>query len=359
MGRVRALEERDIPRVVDLHRRVLLNNAAATDQEDVRHAHFKEMFLDAPWSDGQPSLVYEDGDGEPIGFLGVMARRMTLYDRPIRAVITAHFIVEPTRRATLAGVELLRAVLTGPQDLTMADTANDISRRLFEGLGGTTALLYSLRWVRLLRPAEFTVVRWSRGRRGAARMWIPLSRMADAIATRSLDAPFHTRVPATSGEELDGGTLARCIAEFARNRVLRAEYDGRAATWLLEILARQPGGGTLRKVLVRTSTGEIAGWYLYYGNRGAVGDVLQVGAREGRIGEVLDHLFAHARRDGMVALMGRIDPQFVDAFSARHCFFHHGGAWTLVHARDPELLQAIQRGDAFLTYLESEWCMRF
>lgn len=359
MGRVRALEERDIPSVVDLHRRVFLGDVAAPDRLDMQHALFKEMFLDAPGSDGQPSLVYEDGDGEPIGFLGIMTRRMWLYDRPIRAVITAHFVVEPTHRATLAGIELLRAAMTGPHDLMIADTANDASRKLFEGFGATTAMLYSLYWVRLLRPAEFSVVRWSRGRRGAARLWIPLSRVADSVVTRSLDGPRRGQVPATSGEDLDGETLARCIAEFTQNRALRAEYDRQSATQLLEILARQPGGGTLRKVLVRTSSGEIAGWYLYYGNCGGVGEVLQVGAREGGIDLVLDHLFAQARHEGGTALMGRIDPPLIHAFSARHCFFHHRGGWMLAHARDPEVLHAIQRGDAFLTYLESEWCMRF
>ena len=358
MGRVRALEERDIPRVVALHRRVLPRDAGETDRPDAHYAYFKEMFLAAPWSDGQPSLVYEDGDGEPIGFLGLMARRMSLYDRPIRAVITAHFIVEPSRRATLAGIELLRTALTGPQDLTIADTANDISRKLCEGLGATTALLYSLYWVRLLRPTEFSVARWSRDHRGAGRVLIPLCRGADAVVTRVLD-PFRARVTATSGEDLDGDTLAMCISEFGRTRALRAEYDGRTATWLLETLARQPGGGTLRKVLVRAGSGEIAGWYLYCGNRGGVGEVLQIGAREGWIAEVLDHLFAQAQREGVVALVGRIDPRLMHAFSARRCFFHYRGAWMLAYARDPEVVRIIQQGDAFLTYLESEWCMRF
>ena len=35
------------------------------------------------------------------------------------------------------------------------------------------------------------------------------------------------------------------------------------------------------------------------------------------------------------------------------------GARMLIHSRQPELLDAICRGDAFLTPLEGEWCMRF
>ena len=43
----------------------------------------------------------------------------------------------------------------------------------------------------------------------------------------------------------------------------------------------------------------------------------------------------------------------------RRCLFHHRGYWMLVHAHSPELLAAIACGNAFLTRLEGEWCMRF
>jgi len=356
---VRAFEERDISGVIDLHRRVFpLPNDGGTDRLRAYDAYFHEMFLDAPWRDGQPSLVYEDDDGTPIGFLGAMSRRMVLRDRPVQAVITSQFIVEPTRRATLAGIKLIRAVLAGPQDLTLADEASDISRRLWEGLGGTTALLYSLHWVRLLRPVQFAVARWGPTRRGAARVWIPLGRVVDAVAARLLDGVLRPAAPPTSGEELSGGTLAACVAEFAGDRTLRPEYDDRMAHWLLEMLARKPGCGRLQKVLVRTAAGEIAGWYLSCGV-GGVREVLQVGARQERIGDVLDHLFAQAWHEGASAVVGRIDPRFASVFSDRGCVFRHRGQWMLIHSRDPELVRVIQRGDAFLTRLEGEWCLRF
>jgi len=38
---------------------------------------------------------------------------------------------------------------------------------------------------------------------------------------------------------------------------------------------------------------------------------------------------------------------------------HRHRYWTLVHSQKPELLDGIHRGDAFLTRLEGEWCMRF
>ena len=361
MGHVRAFEERDIAPVSALHRRIFPFSDPEAGREEAYQAYFHETFLHAPWSDGQPSLVYEDGDGEVIGFLGIMARSMKLYDRPIRLVTSSQFIVEPARRSTLAGLELLKTLLAGPQDVTLADEASDISRTLWEKLGGTTDLLHSLYWTRLLRPVEFAVRRWGNGS-GKTGGDLPslLLRLADAVVTRWPGAPpFRPPAAPTSGEELDGEKLAACISTLAGRRALRPEYNGYTAAWLLKFLSRKQGCGDLRKVVVRTAAGEIAGWYLYCGGRGRVGEVLQVGAHDERVGDVLDHLFADAWQTGVVALIGRVDPQFMRAFASRNCFFQHRGHWTLVHARDAQVHRALQRGDAFLTRLEGEWCMRF
>ncbi len=357
-GRVRGFEERDVLHVTELHRRVFpaLNGHGAPPE--AYHAYFREIFLTNPLSGGEsPSLVYEEG-GDVVGFLGVIHRQMSLRGQPVRMATSSQFIVDPGRRATLAGIELVRALLAGPQDFTLADEAIDLTRRLWEGLGGATVPLYSLSWVRVLRPFEFAVRRWGGGRRLAS-AWLPASHLADAVATRLPGTPFRPPASALRGEELDGEALAACLAEFPQDRALRPAYDGRAAAWLLEILARKPGSGPLRKTLVRDAGGEIAGWYLYAATRGGIAEVIQLGAREGSIGAVLDHLSAQAWRDGIVGLIGRLDPRSVGEFTARRCFFHHRGYWTLVHARDPRVLTALQRGDAFVTRLEGEWCLRF
>lgn len=357
-GRVRGFEERDIPGVTELHRRVFPARNGHPAPPEAYHAYFREIFLTNPLSAGEPpSLVYEDG-GEVVGFLGVVRRQMTLRGQPICMATSSQFIVEPGRRTTLAGIELVRALLAGPQDLTLADEAIDPTRKLWEGLGGATAPLYSLYWVRVLRPFEFATRRWGLGRR-LTRAWIPASRLADAVVTRLPGTPFHPPASELRGEELDGDALAACLAELPQDRALRPAYDGRAAAWLLEILTRKPGSGPLRKTLVRDAAGEIVGWHLYAASRGGIAEVIQLGARDGSIGAVLDHLSAQAWREGIVGLIGRIDPRSVGEFTARRCFFHHRGYWTLVHARDPKLLQILQRGDAFLTRLEGEWCLRF
>ena len=35
------------------------------------------------------------------------------------------------------------------------------------------------------------------------------------------------------------------------------------------------------------------------------------------------------------------------------------GYWTLVHAKQQDVCHALQRGDAFFSRLEGEWCLRF
>ena len=110
-------------------------------------------------------------------------------------------------------------------------------------------------------------------------------------------------------------------------------------------------------MVVRNSKQAVIGWYLYYLNPGAISPVLQVAGRKESIKQVLDHLIYHSWRGGAVALSGRLDPRFVQEFSDSYCLFNRRGPWTLIHSRRPDLVQAIQRGNAFLTPLEGEWCL--
>ena len=117
--------------------------------------------------------------------------------------------------------------------------------------------------------------------------------------------------------------------------------------------------GCFSKIAVRDAHGAIAGWYLYYLNPGGISEVVQVGARKGDLGAVLDHLFQQARRGGSAAVSGQLAPDGFQALAARGCVFHHDGAsWFLVHSPHADVLAAVHRGDARLTRLEGEWCIR-
>jgi hypothetical protein len=125
----------------------------------------------------------------------------------------------------------------------------------------------------------------------------------------------------------------------------------------LEILTQKKRLGPLRSAIVRDAGREVVGWYLYYANAGGTSEVVQVGGAQSSIKAVLQHLFHDAWRNGSIALSGQLDPGFMHAFSETYCMFRRddGDSSVLVHSKDHELLEAVLRGDAFLTRLEGEW----
>ena len=361
-GDVRPFVEADIAQVAELHRRVFRTGDAPSAELDRRYrAYFRGHFLDNPWYDEEIApLVYEDTDGSIAGFLGVVPRRMSIRGRPIRAAVSSQFIVEPGRRSTLAAVHLLRTFMSGPQDVSIADEANGTSRKLWESLGGGTALLYSVHWARLLRPSEFARWRMERGKHAWTSSVVrPMCRMVDRLVAHVPGSPFRHSPASLSGEELDAETLLACLSEFSRRSALRPEYDARALRWLLTALVPARGEGSLRKTLVRDGAGQVLGWYLYYVSPAGFGEALHIGARDESMKAVLEHLFQDAWRRDVVALSGRLEPRSTPDFADTYCLFHPRRCWVLVHSGDAEVLQAIHSGDAMLTRLEGEWCTRF
>jgi hypothetical protein len=359
---VRPFVEADIPLVAELHRRVFrTGDAPSADLERRYRTYLRGIFLNNPWYDEEMSpLVYEDADGSIAGFLGVMPRRMSIRGRPIQAAVSSQFIVEPGRRSTMAAVHLMKTFMSGPQDVSIADEANYQSRKLWESLGGATALLHSVHWARLLRPAQFGLLKVGKGTSlGTASLVGPVCRLVDGVAARLPRSPFRHAATSLSSEELDVETLLACLSDCSDRLALRPEYDARSLRWLLGCLVPAEGEGSLHKALVRDATGQVLGWYLYYADPAGLGEAIHIGARHESIQAVLEHLFQDAWRRGVVALSGRLEPRFTTDFAHTYCLFHPRLCWTLVHSRDAEVLQAIHSGDAMLTRLEGEWCMHF
>ena len=363
MGSVRPFVEDDILQVAELHRKVFHtgDSLSLELQRDYR-TYFMRIFLRHPWREqgGITSLVYEDDDGDIVGFLGVVPRLMSVNGRPLRAAVSSQFIVDPTRRSTLAAIKLLKTFISGPQDLSIADEANNASRKLLESLGGSAALLYSLYWFRLLQPAQFLLSRVSHPVcRALAYALAPAGRLIDAVTVRLPQSPVRRSEPSVTGDDLSASDLLACLAQLPGSCALRPEYNERSLEWLLTVLARARDYGELQKVAVRKQGKKIIGWYIYVVAPNGLGEVLQIGAEDGSIDLILDHLFDHAVRHGAFALSGRFEPQFVQQLHEKHSMFHHRGHWVLVHSNDSEALHAIQRGNAFLSRLEGEWIMRF
>jgi hypothetical protein len=370
MNSVRPFTKNDIPQVTKLFQKVFFNNGRPAPSSSKLDAYFEEMFFHNPWIKGETerateediqSLVYETASGAIVGFIGIIPRRMLLDGRPIRVATSMHFMVEPGSRSTLAGVQLLKTFFSGPQDLSLTDSAGAVGRKIWEGIGGATALAYSINWVRLLRPSRYVLrllARKNKPLRLFTRLLMPLCPIVDAMASRALSHRFGKPAVSLQSADLDQETLLGGITQFPSGYALRPDYDTRSLLWLLARADQLAGPGELRKIALRDADGELVGWYLYELGADGLGEVLQVVGRKKSFGEVLDHLFYHAWRNGAVALSGRLDPKFVQEFSDKYCFFNCDGPWTLTHSRNPEVLRAIYQGDLFLTRLEGEWLMR-
>lgn len=355
-GYIRPLEAGDVAQVAELHARVVGKTPHASSSPSLP-ARLSRILLQHPWrAESLPSWVFRD-NGKIVGCIGVMPRPMWFNGCRITAAVSHNFMVEPGSRSTLAALELAKRFISGPQDLSMAE-GSTVSRTIWEAIGGSTSLLHSLCWTRPLRPGRYVLSFLRRRGLPSALAWLlrPFCRLVDAAAPLISGKAFNLRAPAVSGGELDAKTLTGCLSAFTQQRSLRPQYDERVLNWLLETLAQKTGRGTFEKVLVRNSGQEVVGWYLYYRNPDGIGEVVQMGAKDHCADVVLDHLFYHARRRGLVAVSGQVDHAFFSALSKKDCLFHHdGGSWVLVHSRHPELLHAIHRGDAFLSRLEGEW----
>ena len=362
MGPIRPFVEEDIPQVARLHRTVFRPGGRPDGAElDSYRAYFTRVFLDTPARDPRlSSLVYEEDGGRITGFVGVVPRRMSMNGQHLQAAISSQFVVDPPSRAGLVAVRLAKAFLDGPQDLSFSDEATDVSRKMWEGLGGTTALLHSLHWTRPLRPARL-VLSLVRTRGSLAPLAVcadPLARIVDWLATRIPRSHLYQARPPLSSDDLREETFLMGLPEFAGVGSLRVEYDDRTFRWQLERAEQRKGGGHVHKAVIRNGQ-TIMGWYLYHLDRRGIADVLQIAATPDSIREVLAQLFYQAWRQGALAVSGRVDPRFLQALSDTYCLFHRRGPWLLIHARKPELLQAFQNGDVFLSRFDGEWCLGF
>jgi hypothetical protein len=355
MGRIRPFVKDDIPRVAELSMKLFPLSAGLSVH--TQRSSFDEICFRNPWYDEtMPSLVYEEDPGKIIGFVAVVPRRMAINGRTVRVAVSQHLMVEPGSRSTLAGLELVRAFLNGSQDLSVADLAGDVSRKLWERLGGATSLLHSIQWRRPLRPFSFLNSHLRKRTLFAAGSYVlaPFCSIGDAIAARLPKSPLRQTAPELAEEDAEVDTLLACFPEFWGDQMLRPAYDERSLRWLFDALTAEKRFGELKKILLRDDKKRIAGWYIYWLKRGGTSEVLQIGARESSASDVLRSLFSHAWRHGSNEVAGRIEPRFMREFSRSFCILIPGKYWMLVHAKDPELIRLIERGDAFLSRLEGD-----
>jgi GNAT acetyltransferase-like protein len=362
MGRIRTFTESDIPQVARVHR--LVFQTADRDDEGssaAYDAYFRDVFLGNPWQDAGPrSLVYQEDNGRLTGFLGVVPRAMTMNGRRLRAAISSQVVVDPATHVSAVAVHLAKAFLEGPQDLSIADEADDLARKIWEELGGRTSLLHSLHWIRPLRPARL-MLSMMRGRQRLVPLAVaaaPLAPIIDALVTRIPHGQFYQASPEhSSADHLSPEALASRLPELARQGSLRVVYDDETFRWLID-RARQRRADGLHAAVIRKRD-KVFGWYLYCLDPDRIASVLQIGADARAMPQVLDQLFYQAARHGALAVTGRLEPRFLQSLSDKLAFFHHRGPWVLLDSKRPELLQSFESGDACFSRLDGDWSLAF
>lgn len=356
---VREFVKSDVPQVVNLYWKFMSPRAGKVSE--VLHTSFTDLYFRSPLLDSSaPSFVYENS-GEVLGFFGITTRRMCLSGEVIRVGLAGNFVIHPKARSGVASPELLRAYVASNHDLLLTDSANDISRHLFQRVGFKTIPALNIHWARPLQPGRFAVYVMSRGmssKSAAAFRFVtkPLSTLVDGMSHKIVRSGSVPRTPLFA-EDLTLETLLGSLAEHHKRYALWPKYDTELLHWLLQFMECNKKRGTLRGLGLRDENGKSVGWYVYYARRGAIGDVVQVCGKPDLYKAVLEHLFQDAREQGVTALHGVAEYRRIADFSDQGCFLTCRGGWTLAHSRRPELLDILQRGDVFLSRLDGEWCL--
>ena len=360
MARIQPFNRSHIPGVTRLHRSVFRPSVVPTPADCRAYERYlTDVFLTSPVSDpARPSLVFEDDAENVRGFIGVASRTVVVNGRRLRAAVSSQFVVDPSAAPGLTAVRLAKAYLDGPQDISVADNANDLGRGIWERLGGQTDQLLSLHWTRPLRPARLAMsfLRNRKGLAPIAAVLQPFAAMADVAATSMPSSHFRQAAPETSGAPIDVAGLLAHEAMFFRTAALRVEHDELVLSWLLERAARS--NGRLQTTVARRGQA-VLGWAVWHLDVYGTAEVLQLAATHASISDVLNTLFYDTWKAGAVAVGGRLDPPFAQALSDKYCLFHRRGAWTLVHAKCPDLLQPFWNGRASFARLDGEWPLSF
>src|SRR5215831_4519828 len=261
-ARIRTFACEDVGPVARLHHSLYRRSEEYARVIDIAYrSFFHNVYLSNPWYEKQlSSLVYEEADGRITGFLGVMPRAMRIDGRPIRAAISSMFMVDPNSRSSLAALQLMKAFISGPQDLSLADEATEGARKLWERLGGHTSALNSMYWTLPLRPAGFVNLQMMRrvGFRILAKASLPFCKALDWALTVG-GGRFHPPQPRLQGENLDLQTLLECARTLRDSRRLQPEYQETSLRWLLEKGQHEGSGGKLEKLAVQNGDHELVG----------------------------------------------------------------------------------------------------
>lgn len=329
---------------------------------------FRNLFLESPGRDPEiTSLVHLNTEGKLSGFIGINTLPMTFRGKPIRAAICGTLMVEARESDPMAGARLMRAFLSGPQDISFSETASDVAGQMWARLRGVVLPQYSLEWIRVIRPSAF-VLDVAASRFGALRLLHPLAGSIDWLVRRGIkpDNPHWAGVAADvavpdglSVSQVDVAGFTDLIEPLTAQFVLRPDWAVDQLTHIIADATDKPDYGEPVMAVVTARSGSPIGAYFYHVRRDGIARVLQIMALPGQAGPVIDCLIADAVARGAVGLRGRTQPALLEAMLTRRIAFVQAAS-TVVHSRDQDLVDAFRMSDGFFNGLAGEhWCQLF
>jgi hypothetical protein len=359
MSQVRPLAADDIGAVTALYHRILRHSKATPPA--ALGAYFRAFYLDGPCRDPDiPALVHVADDGRVSGFVGVHSVPYLLGERKLRAAYCGALMSEDHESDPLAGARLLKAFISGPQDVSLSETANVISETMWTKLRGKTIPGYSFEWFRVFRPAGFAHA-FASEKSPLLRNLAPVARLIDRRLSSKSSLGRFVPAPTPAGlvlENADHAGFADALRKLSAGKQVRPDWDNGYLDHVLSNAFIKPAFGQAHMGLVKTKSGEPIGAFLFHLKPGGIGRVLQIEGQPGRLGPVMDLMFAHAHDMGAAGLRGRSSPDLIEAATGRHMIMATVSS-TVVHSKDPAIAEAFLSGNSTLTGLAGERWNRF
>jgi hypothetical protein len=353
-GGVRDLEREDLPAVAALFQKTFRRSQPV--RPSMIH-NLRETLFDHPWYDEEiRSKVFANADGEVEGFIGVFPSRLEIDGRPLRAAFAGSMMVDRHEQNPLAGARLLRSFLSGPQDISLTETANALALGMWQKLALPLDIAYSLNWLRVLRPAGTAVQVAERGVK-AARFLRPVASLTDNVIERAGLKSFRALPIQGAGRvnfwDASRDEFSEAVLKLAELFPLRPQWDRASLEWFMNQAQAKRQFGKPSWRIAESRSGDLVGCYVYYGRPGGIGWLLQALCAPNVAGDMVDDLFAHADASGCVAIRGAGHPWLTPELISRKTLFY-GRAFFVAHAKDKSLLEPIRSGQGLISGLAGE-----
>jgi len=256
----------------------------------------------------------------------------------------------------MAAIALMKRFSSGPQDISISDTANDLSRRLWESVGSIAPAAYSLEWFRPIAPATAIMKMMENVRRRPmpfARAMRLSAATADLLGKPLLARMVKNKQLPFATEAMTADSLLEVLESRDRHHDIRGDYTPDMVGWLLDRIGEKARAQTVRRAIVLDDLGRRVGAYIYRLYADGVAEVLLAVAREGKYDTVFNALIGDATGMKATVVTGTVQPRYLPTYRAHRCLMLCN-QWTLVHSRRPELLDAFSRGRALFTTLDGE-----